>query len=153
MTSKIAILGVALSLASCTTYQQSGAVMGAVAGGLAGAAFGDDHQDVIAGAAVGAGLGAGAAAISENQRRQRDYDRYGIPAPENGSGEAYAPQQSPPSQSAPAPTPSSYPTANPSGTPGQVVSPYPPYKKIDVTGFSSGQLAKDPTSGKIFRVP
>ncbi len=154
MNPRIAILGVALTLASCTTYQQSGAVIGAVAGGLAGAAFGDDHQDVVAGAAVGAGLGAGAAAVHENEVRKRNYDRYGIPQPEGGPQDGRGYEQVPPE---PEPEPrraqGDYPTANPSGVPGQVISPYPPYKKIDVSGFNSGQLAKDPTTGKIFRVP
>ncbi|GAA5481376.1 hypothetical protein [Haloferula sargassicola] len=153
-TPRFALLGAALMLASCTTGQQSGAVIGAVAGGLAGAAFGDDHQDVVAGAAVGAGLGAGAAAIRENEMRKRNYDRYGIP---QDGPETYQ-RQAPPIEDPEPPSrggnlSGDYPTANPSGTPNQVVSPYPPYKKIDVSGFSSGQLAKDPTSGKIFRVP
>jgi hypothetical protein len=34
-----------------------------------------------------------------------------------------------------------------------VLSPYAPYNVIDVQGFRSGQLAKDPSNGKIFRVP
>ena len=165
----LAILGATLALSSCTSYQQSGAVIGGVAGGLAGAAFGDDHQDVIAGAAVGAGLGAGAAALHENDVRRRNYDRYGIPAPQDNR--SLPPQRNPyeddyqdydaPRLDSRAPDPeprehrrsTSYPTAEPSGTPGQVISPYAPHGKIDVSGFNSGQLAKDPSSGKIFRVP
>ncbi|MFZ4764843.1 MAG: hypothetical protein ACOYMN_07785 [Roseimicrobium sp.] len=36
---------------------------------------------------------------------------------------------------------------------GSVLSPYPPYRELDVTGLQSGTLANDPTTGKIFRVP
>lgn len=138
---------------SCTTQQQSAAVIGGVAGGLLGAAFGDDHQDVVAGAAVGAGLGAGAAAIQENEARRRNYERYGIPQGQGGYGPGGAPQ----GPSAPPPpragASGEYPTATWTEVPNQVRSPYPPHGKIDVTGFRSGQLAKDPKTGRIFRVP
>jgi hypothetical protein len=125
----------ALTLVSCTPYQGQGALLGGAAGALAGAAFGDDHQDVIAGAAVGAGLGAGAAAVHENSVRQRQgaYQR--------------GPQQPRSSSSG------NYPTAQRSTTPGRVLSPYPPHNEIDVTGFASGSLVKDPNTGEIFRVP
>lgn len=46
-----------------------------------------------------------------------------------------------------------YPTAEHTSNPNQVLSPYAPYNVIDVEGFRSGQLAKDPSNGKIFRVP
>jgi len=57
---------------------------------------------------------------------------------------------------APAPTPAprpSYPDAKRTSNPNQVISPYAPYNVIDVEGFKSGSLAKDPSNGKIFRVP
>lgn len=47
----------------------------------------------------------------------------------------------------------SYPTAERTANPNQVLSPYKPYNVIDVEGFRSGQLAKDPSNGQIFRVP
>ncbi|MBE7497224.1 MAG: hypothetical protein HS117_19960 [Verrucomicrobiaceae bacterium] len=37
--------------------------------------------------------------------------------------------------------------------PGRVISPYPPYKELDVTGLDSGSLALDPTTQKVFEVP
>jgi hypothetical protein len=117
-----------------------------VAGGLAGAAFGDDHQDVIAGAAAGAAVGAGAAAIHENHVRQRDYARYGIP-PENES------QPAPRTQTPPAPQQTDYPVAQRTDDPNEVLSPYPPHHRINVEGFKAGQLARDPKNQKIFRVP
>lgn len=51
------------------------------------------------------------------------------------------------------PTRDQYPVAERTANPNQVLSPYAPYNVIDVEGFRSGQLAKDPSNGKIFRVP
>lgn len=36
---------------------------------------------------------------------------------------------------------------------GRAKMPFPPYTEVDVQGLASGSLAKDPTSGKTFRVP
>lgn len=65
-------------------------------------------------------------------------DPYGNPAPDE------APQ--------PAPRPT-YPTAKRTANPNEVISPYAPYNVIDVQGFKSGDLAKDPSNKKIFRIP
>jgi hypothetical protein len=46
-----------------------------------------------------------------------------------------------------------YPVAERTDNPNRVLSPYAPFNVIDVEGFRSGQLAKDPSNGKIFRVP
>jgi hypothetical protein len=57
-------------------------------------------------------------------------------------------------QPAPQPKPrQEYPLAEATENPGRVISPYAPYNVIDVEGFKSGALAKDPSNGKIFRVP
>lgn len=66
-----------------------------------------------------------------------------------------APRISPNSPPVPnaAPTPSSYPEARPTQNPNQVISPYAPYNVIDVEGFKSGSLARDPSNQQIFRVP
>lgn len=61
--------------------------------------------------------------------------------------DGYRPSPEPP------PTRESYPTAERTANPNQVISPYKPFNVIDVEGFRSGQLAKDPSNGKIFRVP
>jgi hypothetical protein len=37
--------------------------------------------------------------------------------------------------------------------PGHVISPYPPYRELDVSGLASGSLALDPTTQKVFEVP
>ncbi len=68
-------------------------------------------------------------------------------APEN-PGDGY--ETTPPAE----PTrPGEYPVATPTETPNEVISPFPPYNRIDVEGFRSGQLARDPSNNKIFRVP
>lgn len=57
---------------------------------------------------------------------------------------------------APAPTPpgiGGYPTATRTANPNEVLSPYEPFNVIDVEGFKSGQLARDPSNQKIFRIP
>ena len=134
------------AVVSCSPQQQQGGIIGAIAGGAAGALFGDDHQDVIAGAAGGAALGVGVAAIKEDQERRRDYGRYGIPDPgyQDGRRSGPARQQY---------NPSDYPVAQYTGTENVVLSPYPPHRRVDVSGFRPGALARDPESGKIFRVP
>ncbi len=63
----------------------------------------------------------------------------------------------PPIPSRPAPPPPTatggYPTATRTENPDQVLSPYEPYNVIDVAGFASGKLVRDPSNQKIFRVP
>ncbi|MGE9270551.1 MAG: hypothetical protein ACQKBU_07085 [Verrucomicrobiales bacterium] len=147
-------IGVSLGLlwlASCTPYQQQAGVVGGIAGAAAGAVFGDDHQDVIAGAAAGAAVGAGAAAVHENHTRQRDYARYGIPP--SSSASSGSTRSSSPSSSSPEPSGSEYPTAQRTENPDEVLSPYAPHHRINVAGFKSGQLARDPKNQKIFRIP
>ena len=129
----------ALTLVSCTPNQQQYGLGGAAAGAAVGAIAGDDTNDIVKGIAVGAIAGAGYAAYDEHKKNQN--------GTYNTGGDTYkapvVPQQTAPS----------YPTANRSDIPGVVVSPYKPYNKVRVTGFSAGQLAKDPTTGKIFVVP
>lgn len=64
----------------------------------------------------------------------------------------YGTQPTPP-PSPPVPPRDQYPVAERTDNPNRVLSPYAPYNVIDVEGFRSGQLAKDPSNGKIFRVP
>jgi hypothetical protein len=45
------------------------------------------------------------------------------------------------------------PVASKGSKPGRVKLPFPPYSELDVTGLQPGSLAKDPTSGKVFRLP
>lgn len=47
----------------------------------------------------------------------------------------------------------SVPVATKTDKPNRVKSPHPPNRELDVTGFTRGDLARDPTTGKMFRVP
>lgn len=94
-------------------------------------------------------------------------DPYGNPyAPEGGdpyaqgpqaSGQGYGPPPQAPDRTVDpqptAPKRTDYPTATKTAKPNQVLSPYAPYNVIDVSGIQSGKLAKDPSTGEIFRVP
>lgn len=64
----------------------------------------------------------------------------------------YGTQPTPP-PAPPVPPRDQYPVAERTNNPNRVLSPYAPYNVIDVEGFRSGQLAKDPSNGKIFRIP
>ncbi|MEO5716075.1 MAG: hypothetical protein ABIT37_21530 [Luteolibacter sp.] len=67
-----------------------------------------------------------------------------------------APPVNPEPPADPAPTPPAaggYPTATKTANPNQVLSPYEPFNVIDVEGFKTGQLARDPSNQKIFRIP
>lgn len=87
-----------------------------------------------------------------------------VPPPRFQPDPPFAPEQVSPYDSqadvAPPPAPGQaptatggYPTAQRTANPDQVLSPYEPYNVIDVAGFKSGQLARDPSNQKIFRVP
>jgi hypothetical protein len=70
----------------------------------------------------------------------------------------YAPPQdntsTDPAPPPPEPTrPGEHPTARRTANPNEVISPYEPYNIIDIEGFRTGQLARDPSNNKIFRVP
>jgi hypothetical protein len=63
----------------------------------------------------------------------------------------YGTQQTPPTRTTP--PAGNYPVAERTANPNEVVSPYEPYERIDISGYKSGQLVRHPTSKKIFRVP
>ncbi len=149
---KILLCSVAgmLLLNSCTQYQAQGAGVGALGGAAVGALAGNDRRDVATGAIVGAALGTGITAAQENARNRATppdgyYDDQGYRRDYQGDYRQAPPERSSPRQD--------YPYAERTGSPKRVISPYPPYNVIDVDGFRSGQLAKDPSNGKIFRIP
>ena len=136
-------MALTLLLVSCTTYQQQGAAVGGVAGGALGAIAGGNSRSTLKGAAIGAGLGAVISTMQEQNQRnsaqnQQSHDRFGNPKPQQNLG---------------SPSGSDYPYAETTSTRGEVLSPYTPYNVIDVRGLRSGSLAKDPSCGKIFRIP
>ena len=115
----------AMNLNSCDTPTGQGAGYGAAAGAIIGGAATGRVQGAVIGAGIGAATGALiGAAVEEDQAR-----RYG-PVPEGG-----------------------YPWARWSGTPGLVISPYPPHRLVDVRGIPRGALVRDPSTGGIFRRP
>jgi len=73
--------------------------------------------------------------------------RQGIQDPRDGIADPPTPSPTPRLN------PSDYPVAKKGKKPNEVISPYEPYNVIDVTGFKSGQMAKDPSNKKIFVVP
>ncbi|MES2475504.1 MAG: hypothetical protein V4640_06970 [Verrucomicrobiota bacterium] len=91
-----------------------------------------------------------------------------VPPPNFRPNPPYAPTPVPPYGQDPAPTPppapaptaptapGTYPLATATENPMQVISPYPPYNVIDLSDLpdpGSGQLARDPSNQKIFRIP
>jgi len=126
----------ALTFVSCTPTQQQYGLGGAAAGAAVGALAGGDSEDVLKGAALGGAAGTGYAVYRERQQNNNSRPVYNTPPP---------------------PTPQvntqDYPAGYITETPGIVISPYEPNNKVNVKGFKPGQLAKDPTTGKIFVVP
>lgn len=73
----------------------------------------------------------------------RDYARYGIIPP---GGDGY-------SAKAPIAGMDSYPVARRTTRVGFVENPYAEDRLLNVSGYESGQLVRDPESGGVFRVP
>jgi hypothetical protein len=126
-----------VSFSSCTPYQGQGAGVGALAGGTIGALAGDDGGDILKGAALGAAAGAGAAALKEQHDKKKESQN---PSRPKTSGH--------------------HPTGYKTQDPFQIISPFKPNNLIDIsknpkTGqpFVSGDYAKDPSNGQIFRIP
>lgn len=118
-------LSLVLTNTGCETNAATGAAVGAAVGAGIGALTGDE---ALGGALIGAAVGAVAGhAIKAKRYREAG----GNP----GSGGA------------------KYPTGSPTSNPDYVKSPYSPYNVIDVSGFNSGELAIDPTTNQVFRVP
>ncbi len=131
-----AALTVAIGSSSCTQYQQQGAAVGALGGAAVGALAGDGSGDVVRGAAIGAAAGTGAAALKEESDRRAGYY--------NTGGDQPAPKPAKPKKT------SKYPLATPiEGKAGQVISPFKPHNVIDVRGYRTGQLARDPSTAPI----
>ena len=78
-------------------------------------------------------------------------------SPEGAGNYTPSPDNPNPYPDRPAPPPPTatggYPTAQRTDKPNEVISPYEPYNVIDVSEVKPGQLARDPSNQKIFRVP
>ena len=118
-------LSMVLVNTGCETNAATGAAVGAAVGAGIGALTGDE---ALGGALIGAAVGA-VAGHAIKAKRYRDAG--GNP----GSGGA------------------KYPVGTETSNPNFVKSPYSPYNVIDVSGFNSGELAIDPTTNQVFRIP
>lgn len=120
----IALGALALSSTSCQPNAATGAATGAAIGAGIGALAGDDN--IAEGAIAGAVIGGivGAAAKAKRVRNQQQLSQ-----------------------------PQNYPWGRHSDDAGYVYSPHPPGNLVDVRGFRDGELAVDPTTGGVFRVP
>jgi len=158
-----------VAMSSCSPYQQQGALAGGIVGAAAGVVLGDDRHDIVKGAAIGAAGGTAAAAINEeSNRRAGNYNAGGdyYPNQQRSSYPSINPNQPRPSATYPRyqPTPSvvksqpkpvvrdsRYPLARRTSHPEVVISPFDPTRKVGVKNMKSGDLARDPKNGKIFR--
>jgi hypothetical protein len=116
----------AMNLNSCDTPTGTGAAAGAGAGAIIGNIAG---RGGVRSTLIGAGIGAATGALIGHAVEEDQARRYG-PEPEGG-----------------------YPWARWSGTPGLVISPYPPHRLVDVRGIPRGALVRDSSTGGIFRRP
>jgi hypothetical protein len=66
---------------------------------------------------------------------------------------APAPAQEDPKPTLPASNNNQFLIGKKTAVPGRVISPYPPHQELDVSGLSSGSLALDPTTNKVFQIP
>jgi len=139
------LIAAGLAMVSCTPMQQQWGLGGAAAGAAAGAVLGNSSEDILRGGVIGAAGGAGAAAYKEHQNGQQ--------GAYNTGGDSPTYNNPAPTTQAPAPVPQNHPTATSTSQPGIVVSPHAPYNKVDVSSFQSGQLARDPFTKQIFRIP
>ncbi len=119
----LGVAAMAFGTTSCETNAKTGALAGAAAGAAIGAARGGEGA-VLKGAAAGAAVGAAAGYVIKARRYK------------SSGGEPN----------------SSYPYAKRTNNPDIVLSPYGGHQ-VDVKGFSRGELAIDPKTNKVFRVP
>ena len=136
------------------------AIVGAAAGAALATVTGGNRTDIARSAALGGAAGTGYAIYRERQNNGTyPNGSYTVAPPTTVPAPTTipAPTTAPALTTAPAPTTApiarNYPTAQPTGTPGVVISPHKPYNKIRTTGLRPGQLATDPTTKKIFVVP
>ena len=125
----------------CETPGES-ALLGAATGAVIGGSLHGRGDQALVGAAIGAGSGylIGKAVQHERRRAYEDgyYDGRG---PDDRDYRDYRDDRS------------RYPLGRPTHHPGFVISPYPPYNRIDVRGIPRGAQVEDPSTGRIFINP
>jgi hypothetical protein len=135
----------ALTLSSCQSPTQTGILAGATGGAIIGGVADDSAGGAAIGAVIG-GLAGGLAGSYVEYRAERYQPPRQSPPPPGYEQAQVTPER--PRQTTP-----NYPTARPSDQPGRVFSPHPPHNLINTEGFRSGDLAIDPTTNKVFRIP
>jgi hypothetical protein len=132
----------AFTLSACDTPGHS-ALAGAGIGAAAGALLTGRPGGALLGAAAGAGTG-----YLVGKQVQRDRDA----AYEDGYNDGrYADNRD--YRDDGGDRDRGYPMGRPTDRPGFVVSPYPPYNRIDVRGIPRGARVQDPSTGRIFINP
>jgi len=124
---------IAFAFTACETPGQS-ALTGAAAGGAIGGLLTGRPGGVLTGAAIGAGTG-------YLVGKQVQYDRQ--QAYDAGYYEGHGDRDEG----------DRYPVGRFTDRPGFVLSPYPPYNRIDVRGIPRGARVQDPSTGRIFINP
>ncbi|MEM8952518.1 MAG: YMGG-like glycine zipper-containing protein [Verrucomicrobiota bacterium] len=140
-----------LLLTSCSTPTQTGALGGAAGGAIIGGVVDDSARGAALGAVLG-GLAGGLAGSYAEYRAQRYRAPQNPYPPSNPSAPAPTSPTPPAYQPVTSGTPE-YPTARPASERNRVFSPHPPHNLINTEGFQSGDLAIDPTTNKVFRIP
>jgi len=118
---------------ACETPGQS-ALTGAATGGVIGGLLTGRPGGVLAGAAVGAGTGYLVGKQVQYDRQQAYNAGYYEGRGDGDYGDRF-------------------PVGRFTDRPGFVISPYPPYNRIDVRGIPRGAQVQDPSTGKIFINP
>jgi len=125
---------IAFTFSACETPGQS-ALAGAATGGAIGGLLTGRPGGVLAGAAVGAGTGYLVGKQVQYDRQQAYNSGY-----YDGRGDGGNDSDRPP-------------LGRFTDRPGFVISPYPPYNRIDVRDIPRGAQVQDPSTGKIFINP
>jgi len=130
----------AFAFSACDTPGHS-----ALAGAATGAAIGGLLTGRGGGALAGAAIGAGTGYLVGKQVQRDRQDAYAAGYDDGRNGAAGDDRDRDSSDS--------YPPGRPTDRPGFVVSPYPPYNRIDVRGIPRGAQVQDPSTGRIFINP
>lgn len=76
-----------------------------------------------------------------------------LPAPPLPTKDESVPAKEEPKTTPPTENNNQFLVGKKTAVPGRVISPYPPHQELDVSGLSSGSLALDPTTNKVFQIP
>jgi len=124
----------------CDTPGES-ALLGAATGAAIGGSLHGRGDQALVGAAIGAGSGYLIGKAVQHERRQAYEDGY-----YDGHGPDDRDYRDDRDRDR-------YPWGRPTHHPGFVVSPYPPYNRIDVRGIPRGAKVEDPSTGRVFINP